>query len=79
MNPDALRLCAMLRWKTYYGSRWDTREAMLDDLLRGDVPYSCLRTCQPFGPDDDAAVPERCQPGRGCFRQSQREPAPRVA
>lgn len=72
-----MRLCAHLRWKTFYGTRWITREEMLADLLRGDVPYSCLQTCQSWGPDDDAAVPERCQPGRGCFTTSPREPKDR--
>lgn len=72
-----MRLCANLRWKSYYGARWDTREQMLADLLRGDVPYSCLATCQPWGPDEDASVPERCQPGRGCFEPSPKEPPAR--
>jgi hypothetical protein len=69
-----MRLCAHLRWKSFYGTRWATREQMLGDLLKGDVPYSCLHTCQSWGPDDDAAVPERCQPDRGCFEPSPREP-----
>ena len=73
-----MRLCANLRWKTYYGARWDTREQMLADLLRGDVPYSCLQTCQPWGPDEDASTPERCQPDRGCFEPSKREPVARA-
>lgn len=72
-----MRLCANLRWKTFYGARWDTREEMLEDLLRGDVPYSCLQTCLPWGPDQDAAVPEHCQPDRPCFVPSTREPPDR--
>ena len=74
-----MRLCAHLRWKTYYGARWDTRAQMLEDLLRGDVPYSCLHTCQSWGPDEDVAAPERCQPGRTCFEPSVREPPPRAS
>lgn len=74
-----MRLCTNLRWKTFYGARWDTREEMLADLLRGDVPYSCLLTCQSWGPDDGAAVPEDCQPDRGCFAPSKREPAQTTA
>lgn len=70
-----MRLCAYLRWKGFYGARWDSRDELIADLTRGDVPYSCLRTCQPWGPDDDASVPERCQPGRSCFAPSPREPA----
>jgi hypothetical protein len=69
-----VKLCRSLRWKTYYGARWDTREQMLTDLLRGDVPYSCLLTCQSWGPDDEVAAPEACQPDRPCFTQSSKEP-----
>jgi hypothetical protein len=72
-----MRLCVHLRWKGFYGTRWNTREEMLADLVRGDVPYSCLHTCQSWGPDDDAAAPERCQPGRGCFEASPRDPSTR--
>jgi hypothetical protein len=71
---DRIRLCRSLRWKSWYGSRWDTREQLLEDLLRGDVPYSCLHTCRPWGPDDALAAPEACQPGRACFAPSPREP-----
>ncbi|MEQ1504540.1 MAG: hypothetical protein ABMB14_20040 [Myxococcota bacterium] len=73
-DPTEIRLCAWLRWKTFYGARWDTRDELLADLLRGDVPYSCLRTCQAWGPDDAAAVPEHCQPDRPCFEPSTKEP-----
>ncbi len=72
-----MRLCANLRWKGFYGTRWSTREQMLADLLKGDVPYACLQTCQNWGPDDDVAVPECCQPGRGCFVPSPRDPGER--
>jgi hypothetical protein len=72
-----VRLCAWLRWKGYYGGRWDTMEELVADMTRGDVPYSCLRTCQAWGPDDDVAAPEGCQPGRGCFEASPREPTSR--
>lgn len=69
-----MKLCRSLRWKTWYGARWDTREDMLADLLKGDVPYSCLLTCQSWGPDDVVAAPEACQPGRPCFQPSNKEP-----
>ncbi|MEQ1571700.1 MAG: hypothetical protein ABMA64_39085 [Myxococcota bacterium] len=74
-----MKLCAYIRWRGFYGARWDTREQMVADLSGAGAPYSCLRTCQPFGPDDDGVMPERCQPGRTCFAQSPREPGSVVA
>ncbi|MCA9489650.1 MAG: hypothetical protein KC621_06990 [Myxococcales bacterium] len=71
-----MRLCRYLRWKTYYGARWDTPEQLAEDLARGDVPFSCLRTCLPWGPDEGPAVPEGCQPDRACFVPSAKEPLP---
>ena len=38
------------------------------DFLKNEVPYSCLKTCQPWGPDDDVVAPEACVEQRGCFR-----------
>lgn len=69
-----MRLCAHLRWPGYYGARWETREAMIADVLGATAPYSCARSCQPFGPDDDVAAPERCDPDRSCFAPSPLEP-----
>ena len=72
-----MTLCRFLRWKAWYGARWDTPEALAADLARDDVPFSCLHTCRPWGPDEDAAVPERCAPGRACFVPSPKTPATR--
>lgn len=36
-------------------------------FARNQVPYTCLRTCQPWGPDDEPAVPEGCDAARPCF------------
>lgn len=69
-----MRLCAKLRWKGYYGARWATADDLLTDLVRADAPFTCLHTCQPWGADEDAAAPERCQPGRACFEASGKEP-----
>ena len=74
-----MRLCAHLRWKSFYGARWATRAEMSAAMTRDDTPYSCLHTCQPWGPDDDAAAPERCQPDRSCFEVSDREPPTSVS
>ena len=36
-------------------------------LQRRQVPFSCLRTCQAWGPDDELASPEECVPERECY------------
>lgn len=65
-----MQLCRSLRWKSWYGTDAFT-EADLADLFRSnEVPYSCLQTCQPWGPDDAPAVPEQCDSSRRCFRPS---------
>jgi hypothetical protein len=33
--------------------------------------YWCRVTMDPTGPDDDAANPNVCQPGRACFRSEE--------
>lgn len=61
-------LCRHLRWKTF--SRHDGDPAAIEaSLQRGQVPFSCLRTCQSWGPDDDVVAPERCCAERACFER----------
>lgn len=74
-----MRLCAWLRWKAYYGARWEDPAALTAALARGETAFSCLRTCQPWGPDDDLCAPERCQPDRPCFEPSPKDPGAPVA
>ncbi len=69
-----MTLCRYLRWKTFYGARWDTLEELAADLSREDVPFTCLHTCRPWGPDGELTAPEGCAPGRGCFVPSDRVP-----
>lgn len=59
-------LCRHLRWKTFSRDESDP-SAIAESLSRDMVPYSCLRTCQPWGPDDDVVAPECCCSGRACF------------
>lgn len=43
-----------------------------DDWRRSDkmtAGYWCLKTMRLAGPDDQPALPERCQPGRTCYNQ----------
>jgi hypothetical protein len=64
-KPASPQICQFLRWKGH------DREAPAAErrfaFARNQVPYTCLRTCQPWGPDDEPAVPEGCDAGRGCF------------
>ena len=75
---SSLRLCAHLRWRAFYGAGWATDSALQDALAKGDRPFSCLHTCRPWGPDDEATSPEHCQPGRRCFEPSERDPGPQI-
>lgn len=69
MNPLRFDLCKYLRWKSHSRDTGNPA-AILDSLLRQQVPFSCLHTCQPFGPDDDIVAPELCCSARTCFVQS---------
>ncbi len=71
---SALRLCAWIRSKSLYGRVFPNAAAVDAALRRTDVPYTCLHTCQPWGPDDQQVEPGRCQPDRGCFEVSTKEP-----
>lgn len=74
-----MKLCRFLRWKGYYDSRWPDTQALVDAHAANDAPYSCIKTCQPVGPDGDLAAPERCGDGRGCFVLSSKQPRAAVS
>jgi hypothetical protein len=61
--------CRHLRWKSFaFGDDdGDDPIALAESLLKRQVPFSCLRTCQAWGPDDDLVSPEDCTPVRACF------------
>ncbi|MCB9760979.1 MAG: hypothetical protein H6739_14160 [Alphaproteobacteria bacterium] len=71
-------LCRFLRWKGFHGQRWPSQAALDATLTRIDVPCSCLKTCQSWGPDDELVAPESCARGRGCFERSPLTPQERV-
>ncbi|MFN7144879.1 MAG: hypothetical protein ACK4YP_13975 [Myxococcota bacterium] len=64
-------LCRHLRWKERYGLPFRTDADLLASFLTAGVPFTCNRTCQTWGPDDDLVAPEGCARSRGCF-----EPTP---
>jgi hypothetical protein len=65
-----MHLCRFLRWKTGYGQLYSTEAELADILARNEVPFSCLKTQQTWGPDDAAALPEQCAPPRRCYEPS---------
>ena len=67
-----MELCAFLRWKSFYGTEHLAEDELAGLLARNEVPYSCLRTTQAFGPDDDLVAPERCDSDRACYERSPR-------
>lgn len=74
-----MHLCRKLRWKSYYGTE-HLAEADLAELLdRSEVPFSCLHTARPWGPDDQPATPDLCSPERGCYQRSPRLEPVRLA
>jgi hypothetical protein len=68
-------LCRHLRWKTFSRDHDDPR-AILASLQRNQVPFSCLRTCQAWGPDEDVVSPGACCAGRECFERDASFDAP---
>ena len=69
-----MQLCRHLRWKALYGQRYASVEELELAFTVADAPFSCLHSCQPWGPDEDVAEPGRCQPGRACFERSELDP-----
>jgi hypothetical protein len=65
-----MNLCARLRWKGYYARDWSSLAELAVRLSESDVPFSCLDTAQPWGPDEALCAPERCGPQRACYRPS---------
>lgn len=64
-----IELCRHLRWKSATREIADA-EAIGFAFARNQVPYTCLHTCQPWGPDDELVVPELCHSQRNCFEPS---------
>lgn len=64
-----IQVCRYLRWKdpARDGATLEEQHAA---FTRNRVPYECLRTCQPFGPDDELAAPECCNDARPCYVHS---------
>jgi len=65
-----MELCRFLRWKGFYGKDWVGAEGLAEALRADEVQYSCLKTCEPWGPDDGVATPGTCGGHRSCYRLS---------
>jgi hypothetical protein len=66
MSVPISHLCRYLRWKSQSRESGEPRW-VLESLIRSQTQFSCLKTCQPWGPDDDAVAPECCTPERSCY------------
>jgi hypothetical protein len=60
--------CRWLRWKGWREDRLSGR-SVAEIAEQNVVPYSCLRTCQPGGPDGRLASAASCGEHRGCFER----------
>lgn len=65
-------LCRSLRWKSILGIDRLDQDQLAVLYATADAQFSCLGTCDAWGPDGNLAAPERCQPGRSCFSPSPR-------
>lgn len=72
----SIPLCRSLRWRGAVGTTWREDAALAASLASGGTPFTCSRTCQPWGPDDDLVEPGACAPGRACYRRSPKAPGP---
>ena len=66
---QSMQVCRFLRWKDPAREGADLEEVVAS-FARNRVPFGCLRTCQPWGPDDELAAPECCNDARGCYQAS---------
>ncbi len=67
-----IELCAHLRWKGLADHDSLTEQELAILYAINDSQYSCLQTCEAWGPDDGIAAPERCRSSRACFSASRR-------
>ena len=65
-----MKLCDRLRWKGFYTRDWTSTDDLARRLAASDVPFTCLMTAEPWGPDDGPCAPERCTDARACFVES---------
>ena len=66
MNTPAAVICRMLRSKTGYGTMEGGEHPWLG-IDSSTANCWCIRTMEPFGPDEALAHPSVCREGRVCF------------
>ncbi len=62
-----IQLCRRLRWKGRHGTDAVTPEWVAEAYARNEVPWTCLSTAHPWGPDEAPVDPYRCTSARACF------------
>lgn len=70
-----MKLCHWLQNKALIDRPLPDASAVEQAMMGSDCSFTCLHTTQPWGPDQRLCAPERCQPGRGCFELSPRDPS----
>lgn len=65
-----IELCRWMRSKALYGRELLSEEELASLYLQNDVPWSCNRTAQPWGPDEGVCEPGGCGRHRTCFEAS---------
>ena len=73
-----MTLCDWMRSKSLGTRRFATQAELEAALTNVDSTFTCLRTCQPWGPDGQLCAPETCGEGRPCFEWSPRNPRRRA-
>ena len=69
---ESVHLCRFLRWKSVTHGASEDPIDLLRSLHRQAVPFSCLLTCQSWGPDDEPASAGGCtDPSRECFEPTE--------
>ena len=67
-----MELSRYLRWPGLRGRTSLSEQDLEAEFAQNRGPFSCLRTCQAWGPDDAPAAPEACGSDRSCFEASPR-------
>ena len=72
-----MELCKCLRWKGYREQRQNPEEVKAA-FRRNAVPYSCMFSFKPWGPDGDVVAPEWCNAKRSCYQAYYEAPSARL-
>ena len=61
-------ICPCLRTKTMHLNAEYRRTPFEDTFTADTAIFTCTVTMCEHGPDDDDCLPDKCRPGRSCYR-----------